>query len=96
MEAKNFLEDRSEHHIRSLFVQFLNILEDIRDAHEINFGKLYKHLPEKYEGIVSMADYFDEDFFQQYRKRVLDIGNSALREHNTELEVLSVQFKFKS
>ena len=42
-----------------------------------------------------MADYFDENLYQIYRKKVLDIGNSVLRDYNSELEGLTVEFKFK-
>jgi hypothetical protein len=42
-----------------------------------------------------MADYFDEEYYNQYRKKVLDIGNSVLRDYNSELENLIVEFRFK-
>ena len=89
MIAKEFLYDRSDHHIRYLFKSFLTTL------HEINFSKLYEHLPEEYQGIVEMADYFDKEHYEVYRKKILDIGNSVLRDYNNELETLTVEFKFK-
>jgi hypothetical protein len=42
-----------------------------------------------------MADYFDEEHFYNYRKKVLDIGNSVLRDYNSELDTLHVEFRFK-
>jgi hypothetical protein len=42
-----------------------------------------------------MADYFDEDHYEMYRKKILDIGNSVLRDYNSELEQLTVEFTFK-
>jgi hypothetical protein len=42
-----------------------------------------------------MADYFDEEHFHNYRKKVLDIGNSVLRDYNSELETLNVEFRFR-
>ena len=42
-----------------------------------------------------MADYFDKDHYDLYRKKILDNGNSVLREYNNELETLTVEFKFK-
>jgi hypothetical protein len=73
----------------------LLILEDLKKTHEINFNKLYDELPKEYHSLINMADYFDEDYYQNYRKKVLDIGNSVLRDYNSELENLVVEFKFK-
>ena len=67
----------------------------MQSVHEINFAKLYDNLPEEHQGIVEMADYFDKDHYEMYRKRILDIGNSVLRDYNNELETLTVEFKFK-
>ena len=95
MIAKEFLYDRSDHHIRYLFKSFLSTLEEMQGVHEINFRKLYENLPEEHQGIIEMADYFDEEHYEIYRKKILDIGNSVLREYNNELETLTVEFKFK-
>ena len=95
MIAKEFLYDRSDHHIRHLFKSFLSTLEELQAVHEINFSKLYDNLPEEYKGIIEMADYFDKDHYDLYRKKILDSGNSVLREYNSELETLTVEFKFK-
>lgn len=95
MKAQDFLNDRSDHHVKFLFKSYLLMLEDLRKTHEINFNKLYDELPEEYHSLINMADYFDEDYYQNYRKKVLDIGNSVLRDYNSELENLVVEFKFK-
>jgi hypothetical protein len=95
MIAKDFLNDRSDHYIRFLFKSFLNILEDLQSHHEINFEKLYDSLPKEYHDLIDMADYFDEDYFSNYRKKVLDLGNSVLRDYNNEVENLTVEFRFK-
>lgn len=95
MKAQDFLNDRSDHHVKFLFKSYLLILEDLKKTHEINFNKLYDELPKEYHSLINMADYFDEDYYQNYRKKVLDIGNSVLRDYNSELENLVVEFKFK-
>jgi hypothetical protein len=96
MKAQDFLNDRSDYYIRFMFKSFLNILEDLQSHHEINFSKLYESLPEKYHDLVNMADYFDDDHFTKYRKKTLDVGNSVLRDYNSEVENLIVEFKFKN
>ena len=45
--------------------------------------------------LLSKLDYFDDDYYQIYRKKILDIGNSVLRDYNSELDTLTVEFKFK-
>tara|TARA_A100001015_G_scaffold311509_2_gene414905 strand:+ start:102 stop:389 length:288 start_codon:yes stop_codon:yes gene_type:complete len=95
MKAQDFLNDRSDHHVKFLFKSYLLILEDLKKTHEINFNKLYDELPKEYHSLINIADYFDEDYYQNYRKKVLDIGNSVLRDYNSELENLVVEFKFK-
>ena len=96
MIAKEFLYDRSDHHIRYLFKSFLQALEEMQTVHEINFGKLYDNLPEGQHPLIEMADYFDQEYYEMYRKKILDIGNSVLRDYNSELENLTVEFKFRN
>lgn len=95
MNGKDFLNDRSDYHIRHLFKSFLGVLEDLKAHHEINFAKLYDSIPEKHHDVLEMSDYMDEEYFQLYRKKVLDLGNSALRDYNSEIENLTVEFRFK-
>jgi hypothetical protein len=95
MDAKDFLFDRSDKAMRSLFKGFLVILEDLQREHSINFAKLYDSLPEEYEDLVGMADYLDDERFAAYRKKVLDLGNEIARDHQCELENFQVQFIFK-
>ena len=59
----------------ALFKQFLYLLEDLRREHSINFDKLRSAIPEDYHDILDMGDYFDEQRFSAYRKKVLDLGN---------------------
>ena len=95
MIAKEFLNERSDHHIRFLFKSFLGILEDLKNHHDINFSKLRDSIPQEHQALIDMADYFDKDHFHNYRKKVLDIGNSVLRDYNSELETLHVEFRFR-
>jgi len=95
MIAEKFLYDRSDHHIRYLFKSFLLTLEEMQKVHQINFDKLYDNLPQDKHALIEMADYFDQEHYELYRKKILDIGNSVLRDYNSELETLSVEFRFK-
>jgi len=94
MKAQDFLTDRAGHHIRYLFKSNLAMLEDLKKIHEVEFKKLRKSLPHK-QDLIEQADYFTEEYYQIYRKKVLDIGNSVLRDYYSELDTLTVEFKFK-
>jgi len=95
MNAQDFLNDRAAHHVRFLFKSYLGMLEDLKNTHYIHFKKLKESLPEN-EALIKQADYFDDEFYQIYRKKVLDVGNSVLRDYYSELESLVVEFKFKN
>lgn len=94
MNAQDFLNDRAAHHVRFLFKSYLGLLEEIKKTHEIEFKKLEQSMPEK-QSLIKQADYFDENYYQIYRKKILDIGNSVLRDYYNELDNLVVEFKFK-
>ena len=94
MNAQDFLNQKSDKALRSIFRGFLIILEDIQREHDINFDKLRESLPE-HEALINMADYMDEDRFNAYRKKVLDLGNDVLRDYQSELENFKVSFIFK-
>lgn len=94
MDAKEIFNKRSDRQIKFLFKSFLEILEEIQGNHEINFNKLRDSLPEEHQELIDMADYFDDDHYEIYRKKILDLGNSVLRDYNSELENFVIEFRF--
>jgi hypothetical protein len=94
MEAKDFLCDRFNGSTKSLFKNFLVLVEDLYTENQINFHKLKKHLPE-HSDIIDQANYFDEDKMQYLRKKILDMGNESIRGSNNDLEKFIVEFNFK-
>lgn len=58
----------------------LCVLEDLKRIHEINFDKLKNNLPEDCAAVVDMSDYLNDEFFQYYRKKILDIIQSGRRD----------------
>lgn len=94
MNAKDFLSEQSDQSIRSLFKEFLRLLEQLKSEHDINFDKLYNSLPDEYHDLVNMADYFDEDRFSMYRKKVLDLGNETIRNQISDIENFEIKFIF--
>lgn len=76
---------------RGVYKRFLELLEDLHAEHKVAMQKLKSALPEQYQEYVDLADYFNEDKMRQLRKRVLDVGNDAVRAIQ-EGWILSFQF----
>ena len=92
--SKDMVQKIHEKNIKNLFKSFLYILEELKNDHDRNFGKLAEALPSEYLNIIKQADYFDDDQMFFLRKKVLDIGNDALRNQKEEFEKITVEFKF--
>jgi len=93
MEAQKFLSDTVKGSTKSLFKNFLVLIEDLHTENEICFDKLKKHIPE-HADLIDQANYLDEDKMQYLRKKILDIGNESMRENNSNIEKFTVNFKF--
>lgn len=94
MNADKILCDLCERNTKTLFKGFLILLEDLNKDHQLNFDKLKKSLPKKYESIINQADYFDEDKMKYLRKKTLDFGNEILRNIESEFENFTIEFNF--
>lgn len=94
MEAKDFLSERFNGSTKSLFKNFLVLMEDLYTENQICFHKLKKHLPE-HASLLDQANYFDEDKMQYLRKKILDMGNESIRGSENDLEKFIVEFNFK-
>ena len=77
-----------------MYKHFLEILEDIREQHDINFSKLFDSLPEDKKNQVIQANYLDERAFEYLRKKTLDAGNNCSREIQAELAKFDINFKY--
>lgn len=93
MEAKDFLSDRFNGSTKSLFKNFLVIIEDLHAENEISFAKLKRALPE-HSSLIDQANYLDTDKMQYLRKKILDIGNESIRGSNSDLEKFTIKFNF--
>jgi len=67
-----------------LYKQFLILMEDFKKDHEINFAKLKAIFPEDLE-VLDIADYLGEQQFSHIRKRILDLGNDAIRNFENDI-----------
>ena len=95
MEAKDFLNEKVSKNTRFLFKNFLILMEDLQNEHQIVFDKLRDALPDKTD-LINQADYFYDRKMQYLRKKILDMGNESLRESSTNLEKFTIKFNFKN
>lgn len=75
-----------------LFTDYLAGVEDLKFQHQQMIGKILPSLTEEQKAIVNAADFFDENFHAQLRKRVLDKGNGIIRELTRSLDKMEVAF----
>ena len=95
MDAKKYLNSRSEKEVSRLFKAMLKMLEDMKMDHDFHYQKLYKNIPENYHGIIDTANHFTPDKVNWIRKRILDAGNESIRNLCEEVDNYTVSFVFK-
>tara|TARA_Y100000401_G_scaffold64382_1_gene51225 strand:+ start:47 stop:334 length:288 start_codon:yes stop_codon:yes gene_type:complete len=95
MDAKKYLNSRSEKEVSRLFKAMLKMLEDMKMDHDFHYQKLYKNIPEDYHAIIDTADHFTPDKVNWIRKRILDAGNESIRNLCEEVDNYTVSFVFK-
>lgn len=93
MDAQEYLHFHTQKSVKLMYKNFLEILEDIKEQHDINFQKLFDSLPDKKKNQVIQANYLDERAFEYFRKKILDHGNECARSIQTELEKFDVNFQ---
>ena len=92
MTGKEYFNDRVKVNTSDLFKRMLIILEDIKHEHDRQFGLLYSSAPDSFKPVVKQANYLDEEKMTLYRKRVLDMGNEAIRKIISEMDSTRVEF----
>jgi hypothetical protein len=96
MNAKEVLSKKSNKSISQLFKQYLMLIEDLKFEHDQQIMKLKRTIPVDFHGQIEASDFFNDAKMSWLRKRVLDIGNEALRAQDSNLEDFSVSFVFKN
>ena len=95
MNPKNNLNKRSADEVVKLYKMLLMMIEDMKQDHDFHYAKLYKHIPKEYHEIIDTADHFTAEKMSWIRKRILDYGNSSIRNLQEELENYQISFIFK-
>lgn len=79
--------------VTELFKNFLNILEDVADEHDIALNKLNEKLPNEYKNYVELADYLNDSKFEIIRAKILGKGNDCIRNLDEVLKNFNVKVK---
>jgi hypothetical protein len=80
----------------SLFKDMLVIIEDLKFEHDSQFRKILDVLPTEHHNLIYAANYLTDEKSVRLRKRILDIGNEAIRDFSDEFEKYTVTFVFKN
>lgn len=72
--------------VKTLFKSFLVIIEDLAEDHDRALEKLSDVLPDNFKPYVKLADYLDEETALRLRGKILDAGNSCLRELQAQID----------
>ena len=96
MNAKESLTKKSSKSISQLFKQYLMLIEDLKFEHEQQVAKIKQNIPKEYHAYIDASDYFTESKMAWLRKRVLDIGNEAIRSNEDNMQDFGISFVFKN
>lgn len=88
-DLKDILLFQIKRRITLLYKNFISMVEDIGEDHEAMMVRLESKMPPEYSKILDDYDYFNEDKYKYLRKKILDLGNDAIR----EIEENMKQFK---
>ncbi len=95
IDAKSLLQFQVEKDVKYLYKRFLSEIEDLRTQHVAMLIRLEKVLPAQYHQLLKAANFFDEKEFAHRRKRILDMGNEAVRNLLEQVERFDVDFDIK-
>ena len=95
MNPKNNLNKRSTEEVVKLYKMLLMMVEDMKQDHDFHYAKLYQHIPKEYNEVIDTANHFTSEKMAWIRKRILDYGNSSIRNLQEELENYQISFIFK-
>lgn len=73
--------------------RLLNLLEDLRQDHNVMLDKLESQLPPNYNKTLQDVDYYTDDKYDYLRKKILDLSNEQIRELERLLTKFDVNLK---
>lgn len=93
IDAKKMVAFQTERTNVNLYKNLFVIVEDIEQSHRDMLNKIVQLVKEEDVVKIHLANYFTEEYYQRLRKKILDAGNEASREHTRTLEQVEVTLK---
>jgi len=87
---KKYILFQVHRNITNLYKRYLNILEDLQEEHLNMLNKLSKKNDISF---LKDVDYFDENKYNYYRKRILDLGNETSRDIEKNFDFLDIKIQ---
>lgn len=85
------LKAKTQLAITRIMKNYLILLEELADEHDESMGKLVDALPPSEKAKVILADHFTDVRFESIRRRVLGVGNDAIREIQEQVDNLRIK-----
>jgi hypothetical protein len=89
-KVKGYILDGLSRQITSFYKNNLKLLEEMSFEHSQMLKKLSEQIP---LSEINKIDYFDENRYNLYRKRILDMGNDLIRELESNFEKVDLTLK---
>lgn len=92
-DPTQFLDYQIQKQIKSLYKEYLFLIEKIFNSHDEFLAKFRATLPPEYQVYVDMAEFLTDSKYEEIRKEILDRGNQSIRAINEELKKYNIDFK---
>jgi len=89
-KVKDYVSFQIHKSLVDLYKRYLNLIEDIQEDHKTMIEKLNNKID---SNTLKNIDYFDNNRYNYLRKKILDIGNDAIREIEKNFEFIQMEFK---
>lgn len=89
-KVKDYVSFQIHKSLVNLYKRYLNLIEDIQEDHHLMMEKLENKID---QNTLKNIDYFDENKYNYLRKKILDIGNEAIREIEKNFDFIKMEFK---
>lgn len=89
-KLKEYLKFQYSRNIISLYKKYFEIIDDLKQDHEILLKKIAGNSSEDF---AKNVDYFDNDKYNYIRKKILDAGNDAIRNIDTSFKSINISLK---
>ncbi len=85
--VKEFVLFHINRNITNLYKRYINLTEDALNEHKILLEKVKSETSPEF---AKNIDFFTEDRYNHVRKKILDMGNEAIRDLEKTFEMLEV------